>query len=1252
MNIFFGIWMILFLNCGERIHTDTEIRAYLNSLKEEGGPLKIVSYYPKEVLKNKNPIIIRFNQAMVVPKPSHASQSYNPLRISPKISGKITWLGPKTLLFDPDKPYPASTRFVVSLSRTTQSLQGRILGRGFSWKLKSSAIEIVSSSPPNGGVLLNQKNGIVVQFNQGLLGEELKKQCQFQNNNSGKPMACIVVPVKESMQKKGYSQFNLMPASILEEGDLILKIRSGLKPAEGDFVLDKDLILHFQSRGNITVEMARCLASCAPKTEIELTLDSEIDPEFLKKSLVVDPQPKRPPTVIKSQNQRSYLLSMLSEPNQDYQLKFKGDLKDQTGRAFDAAWIFHYKTGDINPELTGPSFYWINQSFGNLSYPVFINQAQNLEVSVTELNLKSVLALLNQKENTFNVSGGGSKKEWSLDVSGSLEGALNKNILLNSLATPTSDFILVDLTAQVGKNSSQKKSVRMKSLVFLSSIVGYVFKDEKQTRLHVSKVDASPSEAKVFLLNAAGSPLWEGKTDFNGELLIPNKNGEAWVLVKTDLDQLLIPLYQKPVPILLPMQPLETSMLNFSLDSEHYAPGGEILTHITQFNENRSVYDLLLEITGGIPAEMKSFHSSLVFLSYGQTLSVLKDKSSDPLQSLMSFRVFMDKAHISPVLYAPPIPGSYYVTVKNAVNGNILAPYLKLEVDPGMALKSFLPHLLRPSDRAKIKLELDNQKEGEAHLTTTLMGEGFEVMGSREQQLTLNAKEKRDVYFDVKIGKANTAHFKFIVKDQLSQSQLDIEKPIVSGILKKSSIYQAVITEDLMRTLVRPNYDPQFEAGITFLISPYYQLPLTSEMEQILLLNDHSFENRLLKVAVYYEFLGKIKRELFRNYGINETYLDAFSKDLSETTHFSSHQIAILADLISEGNLKLPMGDLGLQCLEAVNDSKYSDDEKIDYFNCLHQLEKLNKGDYPMINDLWDVLTLYQKTRLAPVLHSLMPSDPRLGEWLNIVQNGISGSEADVQEQRAHLLHSLVLIFPDHPLVSQLASLLLDERLSAPLESTTRYLLIRSLGKLIDQKKGIEAIDSKAMIQRGNQILFEADFSQEGAERAQAFLPYGQMAGKESLLIRKEGETVFYVEKSSFVPNLSDWVSEDYGMILEKSMDPLYYGKKVIIKHRIVTDYDEPIQIQDPLPSGVVYLDDEVSKAEGCDLNSKVVSKTFEDGYLVVKTSGIDRGYHEYCYNVMPFFPGDYWQGPLQVSSITHPNHSGLSIAGRIQINP
>src|SRR3989338_464217 len=1186
MKIFFWLGLIFFLNCGERIYLDPDTKDYLNSLKEIGGPLRVVSYYPKEILQNKSPIIIRFNQAMVVPKPTHMSQSYNPLRISPKISGKITWLGPKTLLFNPDKPYPLSTQFVVSLPRTTQSLQGRILGRGFSWKLKSHAIEIISSSPPNGGTLLNQKNGVLVQFNQGILAEELKKQCQFQNSNASKAMSCIVSPVKTSVQKKGYSQFYLTSVSALEEGELILKIRSGLKPAEGDFVLDKDLIFYFQSKRKITVEMARCLAPCNPKTDIELTLSTEIDPEFLKKNLIVEPGPKRSPLVVKGQNQRSYLLSILSEPNQDYQLKLKGDLKDEKERAFDAEWIFHYKTGEINPELVGPSFYWINQSEGNLSYPVLINQAQNLEVSVAELNLKTVLALLNQKENTFHASGGGSKKEWSLDVSGSLEGALHKNILLNSIVTPGSDFILVDLKAQVGKDLPQKKSVHIQSLVFLSSMVGYVFKDENKNRLRVSKGDASPlSEARVGLLNAIGASLWEGKTDLKGELSIPNKDGETWVLVKTDLDQLLIPLNNKPVeikgdekkleivyapkniPISLPFKSLETSMLNLSLDSEHYAPGGEILTRLTQFNENRSVYDLLLEISKEPPEEIKSFNSSLLFLAYGQTLSILKEQSSNALQSLIHFRILMDKAQISPILYAPPIPGFYYVTVKNAVNGDILAPHMTLEVDPGVALKAFVPHLLRPSDRVRVRFELDNQKENEARLTTTLMGEGFEIIGLKEQQVVLNSKEKRDVYFDVRIGKESAAHFQFIVKDQLAHRQLDLTKPVVSGILKKSSIYQAVIKEDLMRTVTKPSYDPQFEAGVTFLISPYYQLPLTSEIEQILFLNDHSFENRLLKVAIYYEFLGKIKRELFRNYGINENYLDSFNKDLSEATHFSSQQLAILADLISEGNLKLPMKDLGFQCQEAVVDSKYSDDEKIDYLTCLNQLKKLNKGDYPMVNELWDSLTLQQKTRLAPVLHSITPNDPRLGEWLNVVQNGISGSETDVQEQRAHLLHSLVLIFPDHPLVSQLASLLLDERYRFPLGSTTRYLLIRSLGRLIDKKEG-----------------------------------------KESLLIRKEGEPVFYVEKSSFVPNLSDWVSEDYGMILEKSMEPLYYGKKMIVKLRIVTDYDEPIQIQDPLPSGVVYLNDEVSKEEGCDLNSKVASQTFEEGYLVIKTSGIDRG--------------------------------------------
>lgn len=115
------------------------------------GPLLIERFGPEgEGLFAPN-VSLTFSQPMVPVSSLRALSAHEvPATISPQPEGTWSWIGTKTLIFQPTEEFPMATAFTVSVPAGTRSVSGQVLERGLRWSFSTPPPTLESWHPTAG----------------------------------------------------------------------------------------------------------------------------------------------------------------------------------------------------------------------------------------------------------------------------------------------------------------------------------------------------------------------------------------------------------------------------------------------------------------------------------------------------------------------------------------------------------------------------------------------------------------------------------------------------------------------------------------------------------------------------------------------------------------------------------------------------------------------------------------------------------------------------------------------------------------------------------------------------------------------------------------------------------------------------------------------------------------------------------------------------------------------------------------------
>ena len=132
-------------------------------------------------------VTVLFNQAMVplTTLDNGRARSVD-LEISPRISGRFSWLGTRGFIFRSDKPLDAATTYTVTLPAGINSIEGHMTNKPVTWNFSTVTPRLLHSSSQT--TLFPEQARLNFTFNLSMNTHEVEKALSIIDNASGHPL--------------------------------------------------------------------------------------------------------------------------------------------------------------------------------------------------------------------------------------------------------------------------------------------------------------------------------------------------------------------------------------------------------------------------------------------------------------------------------------------------------------------------------------------------------------------------------------------------------------------------------------------------------------------------------------------------------------------------------------------------------------------------------------------------------------------------------------------------------------------------------------------------------------------------------------------------------------------------------------------------------------------------------------------------------------------------------------------------------
>jgi uncharacterized protein YfaS (alpha-2-macroglobulin family) len=481
---------------------------------------------PTGEITGKIHLTIGFSRPMVAHDQLDKPVASPPVRVSPPLVSEAKWLDEKTLVVWPTADLPVSTRYVATVAKGTQAIDGNELAEAFSFEFfterLTASLDVLGSAERAA-----RDQPIRLGFNQEVPLAQVLQHCHFAAGGRQ-------VPVKNGPQSLAgpARSYTLAPAAELATDTAwTVSCAAGLSGSVGNLGLDKPVEQAFRTYGPLAfVKLDPSGNDIVPdeSTRLALTFTNPLKPPYQMKLLpAVTGFPERCYTLDDAAPGLS--CAAMLDPQTSYTLTIDASQKDVFDQALGKPAVLTLRTSDARPSVSMESGYFLAE-LKRPVLPVWTRNATELQVTavaITQENFHALRPLLDwwePKPADFSKSKlvpqqkklavAGPRNKWSQHPLGAAE-------LFGGVSGPGMFYLELgstEVTAEPFTNGGrQKVLVNFTDIGVVSKLSGsrgLVW----ATRLSTGK--PLPGAA-VTVRDDSGKVTWSGTTDGDGVAVLP-----------------------------------------------------------------------------------------------------------------------------------------------------------------------------------------------------------------------------------------------------------------------------------------------------------------------------------------------------------------------------------------------------------------------------------------------------------------------------------------------------------------------------------------------------------------------------------------------------------------------------------------------------------------------------------------------------------------------------------------------------------
>jgi len=265
------------------------------------GPLTVERFAPEGEVPLAPKVSLTFSEPMVpITSLGALSEEEVPARISPETPGTWSWLGTRTLVFQPAKRMPMATSFTVTVPAGAKAMSGQTLAREVRWGFRTPPPTLERLVP--GGSSVGLEPVIVATFNQAIDPAVMLDTVRV---TAGDQRVPVRLATQEEIDKDEVARrlvqqtadgrwVAIRPTRRLpNETQVEVRIPKGAVGAEGPLRSAEEQGYGFQTFGPLKLQTWSCgwRGLCLPRSSLDLTFSSDLDlSRFAPEKVTVSPE--------------------------------------------------------------------------------------------------------------------------------------------------------------------------------------------------------------------------------------------------------------------------------------------------------------------------------------------------------------------------------------------------------------------------------------------------------------------------------------------------------------------------------------------------------------------------------------------------------------------------------------------------------------------------------------------------------------------------------------------------------------------------------------------------------------------------------------------------------------------------------------------------------------------------------------------------------------------------------------------------